>query len=111
LKLHAYKIQLKQEITPDDRPKRVEFATFMLNAIDEDETFLRRICFLDEATFYVKGCVNRHICRIWGTQQLNEIHEYVLWETQRVTAQILKDVDNDDDDVVYLTTVGYTMED
>ena len=35
LRLHAYKIQLKQEIKPDDRPKRVKFATFMLNAIDE----------------------------------------------------------------------------
>jgi len=64
LRLHAYKIQLKQEIKPDDRPKCVEFATFMLNAIDEDETFLRRICFSDEATFYVNGCVNRHNCRI-----------------------------------------------
>ena len=77
LRLHAYKIQLKQEIKPDDRPKRVKFATFMLNTIDEDETFLRCICFSDEATFYVNGCVNRHNCRIWGTQQPNEIHEYV----------------------------------
>jgi len=77
LRLHAYKIQLKQEIKPDDRPKRVEFATFMLNAIDEDEIFLQRICFSDEATFYVNGCVYRHNCRIWGTQQPNEIHEYV----------------------------------
>jgi len=49
----------------------------MLNAIDEDETFLWRICFLDKTTFYVNGCVNRHNCHIWGTQQPNEIHEYV----------------------------------
>ena len=48
------------EIKPDDRPKLVEFATFMLIAIDEDETFLQRIYFSDEATFYVNGCVNRH---------------------------------------------------
>ena len=45
LRFHAYKIQLKQEFKPDERPKHVEFATFVLNAIDEDETFLRRICF------------------------------------------------------------------
>jgi len=77
LRPHAYKIQLKQEIKPDDRPKRVEFATFMLNAIDEDETFLQCICFLDEATFYVNGCVNRHNYRIWGTQQPNEFHDCV----------------------------------
>jgi hypothetical protein len=85
----------------------------MLNPIDEDETFLRRICFPDEATFYVNGCVNRHNCRIWGTQQLNEIHDYVLWQTQWVTAQILKivdDDDDDDDDGVYLTAACYTME-
>ena len=49
----------------------------MLNAIDEDETFLRHICFLDKATFYVNGCVNQHKCHIWGTKQLNEIHKYV----------------------------------
>ena len=77
MRLHAYKIQLKQEIKPDDRPERVEFATFMFNAIDEDETFPRRICFPDEATFYVNGGVNRHNCRIWETKQPNEFHEDV----------------------------------
>ena len=45
LRPHAYKIQLKQEIKPDDRTNHVEFATFMLNAIDEDETFLQHIYF------------------------------------------------------------------
>jgi len=49
----------------------------MLNTIDEDKSFLRRICFSDEATFYVNGRVNWHNCRILGTQQPNEIHEYV----------------------------------
>jgi len=32
-------------------------------------------------------------------------------ETQQVTAQILKELDDDDDDGVYLTTACYTMED
>jgi hypothetical protein len=31
-------------------------------------------------------------------------------ETQEITAQILKDMDDDDDDGVYLTTVCYTMD-
>jgi hypothetical protein len=26
---------------------------------------------------HVNGCVNRHNCRIWGSEQPNEIHEYV----------------------------------
>jgi hypothetical protein len=42
LHLYAYKIQLKLEIKPDDQPKRYDFATLMLNRID-DKTFLRQI--------------------------------------------------------------------
>jgi hypothetical protein len=66
--LYAYKIQMKHEIKPDDRPKRYDFASLMLNTTDDDdddETFVRRICFTDEATFHMNGCVNRHNCRIW----------------------------------------------
>jgi hypothetical protein len=36
-----------------------------------------QVCFTDEATFHVNGCVNRHNCRIWGSEQPNKIHEYV----------------------------------
>jgi ferredoxin-like protein FixX len=77
LRLHAYKIQLKHEIKPDDQPKHSEYADFMLNQIDDAETFLCQVCFTDEVTFRVNGCVNQHNCRIWGSEQPNEIHEYV----------------------------------
>jgi hypothetical protein len=77
LRLHAYKIPLKHEIKPDDGPKRSEYADFMLNQIDDDKTFPRQVCFTDEATLHVNGCVNRHNFRIWGSEQPNEIHEYV----------------------------------
>lgn len=77
LRLHAYKIQLKHEIKPTDRPKRYAFACNMLENIDNDESFLKRVIFTDEATFHVNGCVNRHNCRIWGSEQPNEIIEYV----------------------------------
>lgn len=77
LRLHAYKIQLRQQIKLTDRPKRKEFACFMLEQIDDDPDFLKRVLFTDEATFHINGCVNRHNCRIWGSQQPNEIHEHV----------------------------------
>ena len=48
----------------------------MLNKIDDDERFLQRVLFTDEATFHVNGCTNRHNCRIWGSQQPNEIIKY-----------------------------------
>jgi hypothetical protein len=50
----------------------------MLNKIDDDGNFLRQICFTDEAIFHMNGCVNRHNWRIWGSEQSNEIHEYIL---------------------------------
>jgi hypothetical protein len=45
LRLHAYKIQLRHGITEAGRLKRFEFAVTMLNAIDDDESYLNRIFF------------------------------------------------------------------
>jgi hypothetical protein len=42
-KLFAYKVQIVQEIKPDDRPRREEFANLILNHIDEDNDFLQRL--------------------------------------------------------------------
>jgi hypothetical protein len=79
LRLYAYKIQLKHEIKPDDRPQSYDFVSLMLNKIDDDNdgTFLCQICFIDEASFHMNGCVIRYNCRIWGSVQPNEIREYV----------------------------------
>jgi hypothetical protein len=82
LRLYAYKSQLKHEITLDDRPKLYDFASLMLNKIDDDEIFLRQICFTDEATFHMNGCVNRHNCRIWGSEQPSGIREYIHDKTK-----------------------------
>jgi hypothetical protein len=60
--LYAYKIQMKHEIIPDDWPKCYDFASLMLNKIDDDETFLHQICFTDKATFHMNGCINWHNC-------------------------------------------------
>ena len=55
LRLYAYKVQMLQRLQPSDKPKRKEFADNMLRRISEDEEFLMRICFSDEATFHVSG--------------------------------------------------------
>ena len=53
LRLYAYKVQILQALQPNDMPRRKEFAVNMLQRISEDEAFLRRVCFGDEATFHV----------------------------------------------------------
>lgn len=77
LRLHAYKIQIRQQIKPTDRPKRTDFAALMLNEIDDNPNFIKQVLFSDEATFHTNGVVNRHNCRIWGALQPNIIQEHV----------------------------------
>ena len=68
LKLYAYKVQIVQSLQPDDGPRRASFATEILNRIDEDNDYLKRVCFSDEATFHISCVVNRHNVRIWGSE-------------------------------------------
>ena len=67
LRLYAYKVQKLQALQSNDMPRRKEFAVNMLQRISEDEAFLKRVCFSDEATFHVSGKLNKHNVRIWGS--------------------------------------------
>ena len=40
----------------------------MLDRLDSDPGFLKRVCFKDESTFHVSGLLNRHNLRIWGSE-------------------------------------------
>lgn len=73
---YPYKLQLVHQLKPNDKPRRLAFATDMLDRIDDEPTFLSRICFSDEATFHTCGKVNKHNCRIWGTQNPHQVLEY-----------------------------------
>ncbi|KAJ4446867.1 hypothetical protein ANN_13567 [Periplaneta americana] len=68
LRLHAYKIQLVQKLKPNDLPARYDFASDMLLKIDIENGYLKKVVFSDESTFHVCGFVNRHNCRIWGSE-------------------------------------------
>lgn len=76
LRLRCYKLQLLHAIQPNDRPRRREFAETMLARLDDDDRYLATIAFSDEATFHVCGKVNRHNCRIWGSENPHAVIEY-----------------------------------
>lgn len=65
IKFHPYKIHLVHELNEDDPDRRIEFCERMMQRIDENPPFLYNIVFSDEATFTLKGEVNRHNCRYW----------------------------------------------
>jgi len=66
-----YRLQLVQDIRPNDERKRVEFCDHLLQNM-EDDTSLPRLIFSDEATFRLSGKVNRHNVCIWGLKNPQE---------------------------------------
>jgi hypothetical protein len=65
-----------QALTPNDKMVRHQFCVEM-QADMEDEDFIGRLVFTDEATFHVNGKVNRRNLRIWGTENLHSTIEHV----------------------------------
>ena len=75
LRLYAYKVQLLQPLKPEDKPRRKEFAVMMLDRLDSDPGFLKRVCFSEESTFCVSGLLNRHNLKIWGSKNPHDACE------------------------------------
>ena len=78
LHLHAYKIQLMQELKPTDHMQRREYVNWVLENQKVDGNFSKKIIFSDEAHFQLDGYVNSQNCRIWGTENPRVIHEKPL---------------------------------
>lgn len=76
LKFKPYKIRLVQALSDEDKRCRAEFCEWMLEKMDEDDNFISRLFFSDEATFHLSGTVNRHNVRIWGTELPRETVEH-----------------------------------
>jgi hypothetical protein len=83
LHLHAYTLQIVQALQPNDRPRRAAFATEILHRIDEDNDYLKRVVFSDEATFHISGKVNRHNVRIWG-RNISKPMDWERWSNTMV---------------------------
>lgn len=75
LHLHAYKVQLTQELKPRDHLQRLTFANWILDKKENDADFRNKIIFSDEAHFHLGGFVNKQNCRIWGHENPRVIHE------------------------------------
>jgi len=71
----SYRQQLVQALRPNDKQKRVEYCDRMPQNM-EDDTFLPRLIFSDEASFCLSGKVNRQNVRIWGLQNSQEALEH-----------------------------------
>ncbi|CAH2093266.1 unnamed protein product [Euphydryas editha] len=74
LHLKAYKIQLVQELKPQDANNRLSFANQMLDLF----TNFNNVMFSDEAIFHLNGHVNKQNCRFWSETNPQRLHERPL---------------------------------
>jgi hypothetical protein len=69
-------LQLLQALTDEDKPRRLQFCTDMLQHMEE-YGFAAKLIFSDEATFHLYGKVNRHNVRIWGSETPHTTSEHI----------------------------------
>ena len=84
LNLHAYKIQLTQQLKPIDHFSRRVFSDWLLEHRRIDAQFSSKIIFSDEAHFTLNGTVNKQNCRIWANENPREYQEQRM-HPQKVT--------------------------
>lgn len=73
--LRPWKVKWVQELQEHDYAARKEFCSTILRKNDEDNRFIRNICFSDEAIFHVNGSVNKHNHFIYGYTNPHAIEE------------------------------------
>jgi len=60
---------LLQAFLPKYKQKRINFCNFISEKQEQDDSFVSRIVFSDEARFHLSEKVNRHNVRIWALEQ------------------------------------------
>ncbi|KOC63585.1 hypothetical protein WH47_03087 [Habropoda laboriosa] len=81
-KFHPFHISLHQQLTENDYTKRLQFCEWGLRKLQDDEMFLSKLLFTDEATFTNHGAVNRHNMHYWSVDNprwLREVDKQRSW--------------------------------
>ena len=83
LQLYAYKVQLLQASTPEDKSEQKEFAVTMLDRLDSVPGFLKCVHFSNESMFHFNFWITKeNNLRIWGLKNLYDIHKFERGSTK-----------------------------
>ena len=66
-----YVPSLLHAINDDDLFRRMQFCEWIQQMVNEDEEFVTKIVWSDEAQFKLNGTVNRHNCVYWAPENLH----------------------------------------
>lgn len=84
LQMFPYKIQMVQQLKPEDYPRRLQYGKTMQNLAQSEDDFWNKIIMSDEAHFDLNGNVNKQTCRFWATEN-PEIYREKPLHDKRVT--------------------------
>lgn len=73
LRMHPYRIQIRQALQPGDAQRRLTFCRWF---VQRPQRMLREICVVDEANFYMNGCVCSTNVRMYA-QRGNQARDFV----------------------------------
>ena len=60
--------RLLHALNEDNPDRRVQYCEWFQNMVQEDEEFVRKMVWSDEAQFKLKGTVNQHNCVYWAPE-------------------------------------------
>jgi len=63
--------RLLHEINDDDPNRQMQFCEWFQQMVNEDEEFVMKIVWSDEAQFKLNGTVNCHNCVYWAPENLH----------------------------------------
>lgn len=78
LHLKPYKMQCRQELSAQDKERRLAFCRRLKNMSISGQVLLNNIIFSDECHIYLKGAPNRHNYRNWSSAKPNDFFEKPL---------------------------------
>jgi hypothetical protein len=73
LKLKTYRPHLLKILTEDDFDRRAEFSEWFLIRCETEPDFPRRILWTNEASFKLRGRINRHNRVYWSDSNPHEV--------------------------------------
>jgi hypothetical protein len=78
LQLFPYKVQIVQQLLPNDFGTRIKFCNRFQQLLHENHEFMSNLLMSDEAHFHLCGVVNKQNYRFWASEKPSFLHKTPL---------------------------------
>ena len=78
LNFYPCKVQLIQELKPQDFQPRLQYAVRLRELAENDLNFFDKLIMSNETHFHLNGFVNKQNCRFWAKENPRAVHQREL---------------------------------